>query len=140
MYYLCIVNQGARQRSHGKGSKYPSHNQVKSPTMIQESKNTATSLRREVAEALELLRKLSTKADYYVSAVDKAKPSAPVTITYVAEIYERAERIQAAVRTVKKFPHLIELAQDQEGDLRKLHNRLNKILRSAGREYCKIMG
>lgn len=105
-----------------------------------ESKNTATSLRREVAEAYKALCKLSTQAGTYVYAVDKAKPSYQVTITYAAEIYERAERIQAAVRTVEKFPHLIELVQDQEGDLRKLHNRLNKILRSASEEYRKIMG
>ena len=106
----------------------------------EESKNTATSLRREVVEVLEALRKLSTKADTYVSALDNANPSYEVTITFAAEIYERAERIQAAVRTVEKFPHLIWLAQDQEGDLRKLRSRLHKILRSARAEYCKIMG
>lgn len=106
----------------------------------EESKYTALGLRREVAEALETLRLLSTKADIYVYALDKAKPGDQVNITYASEVYESAERIQAAVRTVEKFPHLIELVQDQEGDLRKLHNRLNKILRSARAEYCKIMG
>lgn len=106
----------------------------------EESKYTALSLRREVAEVLELLRKLSTKADTYVSTLDNANPSYEVTITFAAEIYERSERIQAAVRTVEKFPHLIWLAQDQEGDLRKLRSRLHKILRSARTEYCKIMG
>ena len=106
----------------------------------EESKYTALSLRREVAEALEALRKLSTQADDYVCAVDKAKPSDPVTITFAAEIYERAERIQAAVRTVENFPHLIELVQDQEGDLRKLHNRLIKIKSTATKELWKIRG
>lgn len=106
----------------------------------EESKYTALSLRREVAEVLEKLRELSTKADDYVFVADSAKPSDPVTITFAAEIYERAERIQAAVRTVEKFPHLVWLAQDQEGDLRKLRSRLHKILRSARAEYCKIMG
>lgn len=106
----------------------------------EESKYTALSLRREVAEALEALHQLSSKADTYVSVLDGANPSYEVTITFAAEIYERAERIQAAVRTVEKFPHLIWLAQDQEGDLRKLRSRLHKILRSARAEYCKIMG
>lgn len=108
--------------------------------MTQEVKKNVLSLRREVAEVLDALRKLSTQADDYVCAVDKAKLSDPVTITFAAEIYERAERIQAAVRTVEKFPHLIQLVQDQKGDLRKLHNRLNKILRSASEEYRKIRG
>ena len=106
----------------------------------EESKYTALGLRREVAEALETLRKLSTQAGTYVYAVDKAKPSYQVTITFAAEIYERAERIQAAVRTVEKFPHLIELVQDQEGDLRKPSNRLIKIKTSADKELCKIRG
>ena len=106
----------------------------------EESKYTATSLRREVAEVLELLRRLSTQAYTYACLVDKAKPGDQVTITYAAEIYERAERIQAAVRTVEKFPHLIELAQDQKEDLRKLYNRLNKILSSAHEEYRKLIG
>lgn len=106
----------------------------------EESKYTAPSLRREVAETLELLRGLSAKAYTYTYLVDKAKPSDPVTITFATEIYERAERIQAAMRTVEKFPHLIWLAQDQEGDLRKLRSRLHKILRIARAEYCKIMG
>ena len=106
----------------------------------EKSKYTAPSLRREVAEALEALRQLSTKAGTYVYALDKANPSYEVTIAFAAEIYERAERIQAAVRTVEKFPHLIWLAQDQEGDLRKLRSRLHKILRIARAEYCKIMG
>lgn len=107
---------------------------------LEESKYTAPDLRREVAEVLELLRKLSTQANEYVCAVDKAKPSDPVTITFAAEIYERAERIQAAVRTVEKFPHLIELVQDQEGDLRKLHNRLMKIRLTATKQLWKIRG
>lgn len=106
----------------------------------EESKCTALGLRREVAEVLELLRRLSTKAYTYVYALDKANPSYEVTITYAAEIYERAERIQAAVRTVEKFPHLIELVQDQEGDLRKLHNRLIKIKSTATKELWKIRG
>ena len=108
--------------------------------MTQEVKKNVLNLRREVAEALDALRKLSTQANYYVCAVDKAKPSDPVTITFAAEIYERAERIQAAVRTVEKFPHLIELVQDQEGDWRKLSNRLIKIKTSADKELCKIRG
>ena len=106
----------------------------------EEAKYTALSLRREVAEVLELLRRLSTQAYTYACLVDKAKPGDQVTITYAAEIYERAERIQAAVRTVEKFPHLIELAQDQKEDLRKLYNRLNKILSSAHEEYRKLIG
>ena len=101
---------------------------------------TALFLRREVAAVLEALRKLSTQANDYVCAVDKAKPSDPVTITWAAEIYERAERIQAAVRTVEKFPHLIGLVQDQGEDLCKLLNRLDKILGSANEEYRKIRG
>lgn len=108
--------------------------------MAQESKNTALNLRREVAEVREQLLNLSSQAGTYVYALDKAKPSYQVTITFAAEIYERAERIQAAIRTVEKFPHLIDLVQDQEGDLRKLHNRLNKILRNANEEYRKIRG
>lgn len=106
----------------------------------EESKYTALGLRREVAEVLELLRRLSTQAYIYTFLVDKAKPGDQVNITYAAEIYESAERIQAAVRTVEKFPHLIELVQDQEGGLRKLYNRLVKILSSAHEEYSKIMG
>ena len=105
-----------------------------------ESKNTATSLRREVAEVLELLRRLSTQTDTYACLVDKAKPGDQVNITYASEIYEGAGRIQAAVRTVEKFPHLIELVQDQEEDLRKLYNRLAKILFSAHEEYRKLVG
>ena len=105
-----------------------------------ESKNTATSLRREVAEVLELLRRLSTKTYTYTCLVDKAKPGDQVNITYASEIYESAERIKAAVRTVEKFPHLIELVQDQEGDLRKLHNRLIKIKSTATKELWKIRG
>ena len=61
--------------------------------MTQEVKKNVLSLRREVAEVLDALRKLSTQVDDYVCAVDKAKPSDPVTITFAAEIYERAERI-----------------------------------------------
>ena len=106
----------------------------------EESKYTAPSLRREVAEVLELLRRLSTQKYTYTCLVDKAKPGDQVNITYASEIYESAERIQAAVRTVEKFPHLIELVQDQEGGLRKLYNRLIKILSSAHEEYRKIMG
>ena len=108
--------------------------------MTQEVKKNVLNLRREVADVLDALRKLSTQANDYVCVVDKAKPSDPVTITFAAEIYERAERIQAAVRTVEKFPHLIELVQDQEGDLRKLSNRLIKIKTSADNELCKIRG
>ena len=107
---------------------------------LEESKYTALGLRREVAEVLELLRRLSTKTYIYTCLVDKAKPGDQVNITYASEIYESAERIQAAVRTVEKFPYLIWLAQDQEGDLRKLRSRLHKILRIARAEYCKIMG
>lgn len=106
----------------------------------EEAMYTALFLRREVAAVLEALRKLSTQANDYVCAVDKAKPSDPVTITWAAEIYERAERIQAAVRTVEKFPHLIGLVQDQGEDLCKLLNRLDKILGSANEEYRKIRG
>ena len=106
----------------------------------EESKYTALGLRREVAEVLELLRRLSTKAGIYVYALDKAKPGDQVNITYASEVYESAERIQAAVRTVEKFPHLIELVQDKEEDLRKLYNRLAKILVIAHEEYRKIMG
>ena len=106
----------------------------------EESKYTALGLRREVAEVLELLRRLSTKTYTYAYLVDKAKPGDQVNITYAAEIYERTERIQAAARTVEKFPHLIELAQDQEEDLRKLYNRLAKILFSAHEEYRKLIG
>lgn len=104
-----------------------------------ESKNTATSLRREVAEVLELLRRLSTKTYTYTCLVDKAKPGDQVNITYASEIYESAERIKAAVRTVEKFPHLIELVQDQEEDLRKLYYRLAKILLNAHAEYRKLI-
>ena len=86
----------------------------------EESKPTALSLRREVAEILE-------------------KPGDQVNITYASEIYERTERIQAAVRTVEKFPHLIELVQDQEEDLRKLYNRLAKIFLDAHAEYRKLI-
>ena len=107
---------------------------------LEESKYTALGLRREVAEVLELLRRLSTKTYIYTCLVDKAKPGDQVNITYASEIYERAERIQAAVRTVEKFPHLIELVQDQEGDLRKLHNRLIKIKSTATKELWKIRG
>lgn len=106
----------------------------------EEPKYTAPSLRREVAEILELLRGLSAKAYTYTYLVDKAKPGDQVNITYASEIYERTERIQAAVRTVEKFPHLIELVQDQEKDLRKLYNRLAKIFIDAHTEYRKIMG
>ena len=106
----------------------------------EESKYTALSLRREVAEVLELLRRLSTQTYTYTCLVDKAKPGVQVNITYASEIYESAERIQAAVRTVEKFPHLIDLVQDQEGDLRKLYNRLNKILSSAHEEHRKLIG
>lgn len=105
----------------------------------EESMYTALGLRREVAEVLELLRKLSTQANEYVCAVDKAKPGDQVNITYASEIYESAERIKAAVRTVEKFPHLIELVQDQEGDLRKLYNRLAKIFLDAYAEYRKLI-
>ena len=105
----------------------------------EESKYTAPDLRREVAEVLELLRRLSTKTYIYTFLVDKAKPGDKVNITYASEIYERTERIQAAVRTVEKFPHLIELAQEQEGDLRKLYNRLAKILLNAHAEYRKLI-
>ena len=104
----------------------------------EESKCTALSLRREVAEILELLRGLSAKAYIYTYLVDKAKPGDQVNITYASEICERTERIQAAVRTVEKFPHLIELVQDQEEDLRKLYNRLAKILLNAYEEYRKL--
>ena len=106
----------------------------------EESKYTALSLRREVAEVLELLRRLSTQTYIYTCLVDKAKPGDQVNITYASEIYESAERIKAAVRTVEKFPHLIELVQDQEGDLRKLHNRLIKIKSTATKELWKIRG
>lgn len=105
----------------------------------EESKNTATRLRREVAEVLELLRRLSTQTYTYTCLVDKAKPGDQVNITYAAEIYERAERIQAAVRTVEKFPYLIELVQDKEEDLRKLYNRLAKILLDGHAEYRKLI-
>ena len=106
---------------------------------LEESKYTAPDLRREVAEVLELLRRLSTRTYTYACVVDKAKPGDQVNITYAAEIYERTERIQAAVRTVEKFPHLIELVQDQEEDLRKLYNRLAKILLNAHAEYRKLI-
>lgn len=105
---------------------------------LEESKYTALGLRREVAEVLELLRGLSAKAYTYIYLVDKAKPGDKVNITYASEIYERTERIQAAVRTVEKFPHLIELVQDQEEDLRKLYNRLAKIFLDAHAEYRKL--
>lgn len=105
----------------------------------EESKYTALSLRREVAEVLELLRRLSTQAYTYACLVDKAKPGDQVNITYAAEIYERTERIQAAVRTVEKFPHLIEIVQDKEEDLRKLYSRLAKILVIAHEEYRKLI-
>lgn len=105
----------------------------------EESKYTAPSLRREVAEILELLRGLSTKAYTYTYLVDKANPGDQVNITYASEIYERTERIQAAVRTVEKFPHLIELVQDQEEDLHKLYNRLAKIFLDAHAEYRKLI-
>lgn len=105
----------------------------------EEPKYTAPSLRREVAEILELLRGLSAKAYTYTYLVDKAKPGDQVNITYASEIYERTERIQAAVRTVEKFPHLIELVQDQEEDLRKLYNRLAKIFLDAHAEYRKLI-
>lgn len=104
-----------------------------------QSKPTALSLHREVAEILELLRGLSAKAYIYTHLVDKAKPGDQVNITYASEIYERTERIQAAVRTVENFPHLIELVQDQEEDLRKLYNRLAKILLNAHAEYRKLI-
>ena len=104
----------------------------------EESKYTALGLRRDVAEVLELLRGLSAKAYTYTYLVDKAKPGDQVNITYASEIYERTERIQAAVRTVEKFPHLIELAQDKEEDLRKLYNRLAKIFLDAYEEYRKL--
>ena len=104
----------------------------------EESKYTALSLRREVAEVLELLRGLSTQTDTYTCLVDKAKPGDQVNITYASEIYESAERIKAAVRTVEKFPHLIELVQDQEEGLRKLYNRLAKIFLDAYEEYRKL--
>ena len=106
---------------------------------LEESKYTALGLRREVAEVLELLRRLSTKTYIYTCLVDKAKPGDKVNITYASEIYERTERIQAAVRTVEKFPHLIELVQDQEEDLRKLYNRLAKIFLDAHAEYRKLI-
>ena len=99
----------------------------------EESKYTALGLRREVAEVLELLRGLSTQTYTYTCLVDKAN------ITYAAEIYERTERIQAAVRTVEKFPHLIEIVQDKEEDLRKLYSRLAKILVIAHEEYRKLI-
>ena len=105
----------------------------------EESKYTALSLRREVAEILELLRRLSTQTYIYTYLVDKAKPGDQVNITYASEICERTERIQAAVRTVEKFPHLIELVQDQEEDLRKLYNRLAKIFLDAYAEYSKLI-
>ena len=105
----------------------------------EEAMYTALFLRREVAAVLEALRKLSTQANDYVCAVDKAKPGDQVNITYASEIYESAERIKAAVRTVEKFPHLIELVQDQEEDLRKLYNRLAKILLDAHAEYRKLI-
>lgn len=108
--------------------------------MTQDSKNTALNLRREVAEVLEQLRELSNQARDYTIFLDKATPGYQVTILYAAEIYERAERIEAAVRTVEKFPHLIELVHDHEGDLCKLSNRLKKILRSATQELIKIRG
>ena len=104
----------------------------------EESKYTALGLRREVAEVLELLRGLSAKAYIYTYLVDKAKPGDQVNITYASEIYESAERIKAAVRTVEKFPHLIELVQDEEEDLRKLYSRLAKILAIAYEEYRKL--
>lgn len=105
----------------------------------EESKYTALSLRREVAEVLELLRRLSTQTYIYTCLVDKAKPGDQVNITYASEIYESAERIKAAVRTVEKFLHLIEIVQDQEEDLRKLYNRLAKILLNAHAEYRKLI-
>lgn len=108
--------------------------------MIQDSKNTALNLRREVAEALETLRELSNQAQSWAILVDKATPRNKVTILYAADICEGNERIEAAIRTVEKFPHLIELVQDDEGDLRKLSNRLKKILGSANEEYRKIIG
>ena len=106
---------------------------------LEESKYTALGLRREVAEVLELLCRLSTKTYIYTCLVDKAKPGDQVNITYASEIYESAERIQAAVRTVEKFLHLIEIVQDQEEDLRKLYNRLAKILLNAHAEYRKLI-
>ena len=106
---------------------------------LEESKHTALGLRREVEEILELLRGLSAKAYTYIYLVDKAKPGDKVNITYASEIYESAERIQAAVRTVEKFLHLIEIVQDQEEDLRKLYNRLAKILLDAHAEYRKLI-
>ncbi len=105
----------------------------------EEPKYTAPSLCREVAEILELLRGLSAKAYTYTYLVDKAKPGDQVNITYASEIYESTERIQAAVRTVEKFPHLIELVQDKEEDLRKLYSRLAKILVIAHEEYRKLI-
>ena len=128
--------------NNGGGAAPPPHisNQETTYKMkLEEQKYTALGLRREVAEVLELLRRLSTKTYIYTCLVDKAKPGDQVNITYASEIYESAERIKAAVRTVEKFPHLIELVQDQEEDLRKLYNRLAKIFLDAHAEYRKLI-
>ena len=104
----------------------------------EEPKYTALGLRREVAEVREYLQTVSNQARTCAIPIDKAKPHYQVTILYAADIYEGVERIEALSRTVEKFPHLIELVQDQEGDLRKLHNRLMKIRLTATRQLWKI--
>ena len=88
MYYLCNVNQGARQSLHNKGSKYPSHNQVKSSIMkqketakaffetnkvLKESKESLAKVREIVIEAHELaigLRKSVDEGEERINIVD----------------------------------------------------------------------
>ena len=72
MYYICNVNQGARQRSHGKGNKYPSHNQVKSSTMTQKEKVEAfIELKKATEEALLKVQEVAN--EYYDLVADLRK-------------------------------------------------------------------
>lgn len=84
MYYLCNVNQGARQRSHGKGNKYPSHNQVKSSTMTQDERYMAFfGTNKVLKESLAKVREIVIEAHELATGLRKSVDASEERINIV---------------------------------------------------------
>ena len=106
--------------------------------MKQDVRYTAHNLPKEVEESLDKLRRMSSVAFTCIRLADKAHTTDKVGGLYASEIYELARRIDTAVRTVEMYPLFVETSQHQEGYLRKLSNRLRRIMRSAQADYQVI--